>query len=94
MIAKTDDEWHLLSNEGNSVRDYRNAKTVGKESDSTHGGFRVKLSFTILASGHMADLCVVVSGLDEKELPMTEDELIRTKGIKVIKVPGLNQVVR
>ena len=79
---------HLLSNDGNEIKSYSNAKTVSKK-DGTHGGFRVKLCFTITAAGQMADICIIVSGLDENELPMSEADLSNSKGIRVIESQGL-----
>ena len=82
-------EWHILSKEGAKIKQYRNAKIVGKKSDASHGGFRVKLCFTISASGQMADLCIIVNGLSEDELPMSEEKLKQSRGIRVIEIAGL-----
>ena len=79
---------HLLSNDGNEIKSYRNAKSISKK-DGTHGGFRVKLCFTITAAGQMADICIIVSGLDENKLPMSEADLSNSKGIRVIEIKGL-----
>ena len=73
-------EWHILSKEGAKIKQFRNAKIVGKKSDASHGGFRVKLCFTFSASGQMSDLCIIVNELSEDELPMSEEELKKSCG--------------
>ena len=82
-------EWHILSREGAKIKQYRNAKIVGKKSDASHGGFRLKLCFTISASGQISDLCIIVNGLSEDELPMPEEELKESRGIRVIEIAVL-----
>ena len=62
---------------------------MGGKRSSNHGGFRVKLCFTITASGHMADVVVIVNGLTEKELPMSPDELTDSGGLRILEIPGL-----
>ena len=82
-------DWHVLSKEGNEVRKFRNTKNVGGKKDPNHGGFRVKLCFTISASGQMADLVVIINGLTHDELPMTNDQLKQCRGMRVLEIPGL-----
>ena len=47
---------------------------------------RLKFMTTYSASGYTAPLCLVVSGLNENELIMTDEELKESKGIFVLKV--------
>ena len=42
------------------------------------------------AAGYAALLCLVVSGLNEKESIMTNEELKESRGIYVLKVEGLS----
>jgi hypothetical protein len=82
-------DWHVISKEGAAKRKFRNTKRVGGKKDANHGGFRVKLCFTISASGQMADLVVIINGLSHEEFPMTEDELKQCRGMRVLEIPGL-----
>ena len=82
-------DWHVISKEGAGKRKFRNTKQVGGKKDPNHGGFRVKLCFTISASGQMADLVVIINGLNPGELPMTDDEMKQCRGIRVLEIPGL-----
>ena len=43
------------------------------ENNALIQGMRIKLMCTCSASGHAAPLCLVISGLDESELIMTDD---------------------
>ena len=47
------------------------------------------MCFSLSASGQMADLCVVIGGLTSDELPMSENELRASRGIRIIEVSGL-----
>ena len=47
------------------------------------------ITITISASGQNADLCIIVNGLSENELPMSEEELKQSRGIRVIEIAGL-----
>ena len=82
-------EWHILSKEGVAIKNFRNSKHVGKKKDANHGGFRVKMCFSLSASGQIADLCVVIGGLTSDELPMSENELRASRGIRIIEESGL-----
>ena len=53
-------------------------------------GMRVKLMCTYSASGCAAPLCLVVSGLDDSELIMTDDELKKSRGMYVMKIEGFS----
>ena len=52
-------------------------------------GMRIKMTTTHGAGGISGPICITVSGLDETELLMPDDELISRRGIFVIKVQGL-----
>ena len=52
-------------------------------------GMRVKMTTTHGASGTSAPMCITVSGLDETELFMSDDELVKRRGMFLIKVQGL-----
>ena len=45
---------------------------------------------TYSASRYVAPLCLVISGLDETELIMTENELKQSKGIYILKIEGFS----
>ena len=61
-----------------------------KENSKLTRGMRIKLMRTCSASGHAALLSLVVSGLDESELIMTDDELKDYKGMYVMKIEGFS----
>ena len=52
-------------------------------------GMRIKMTTTHGGSGISGPICITVSGLDDTELLFSDDELIRRRGIFVIKVQGL-----
>ena len=51
---------------------------------------RIKLMCTCSASGCATPLCLVVSGLDDSELIMTDDELKESRGTHVMKIEGFS----
>ena len=51
---------------------------------------QIKLMRTYSASGYAALLCLAVSGLDETELIITENELKQSKEIYILKVKGFS----
>ena len=53
-------------------------------------GMILKFIITYLASGYATPLCLVISGLNENELIMTDEELKESKGIFVLKVKGFS----
>ena len=59
-------------------------------SHAKYGGFRIKIAVTISAAGQMARLVLVLSGLNEDELKMSEDEIVKHRGVCVMKVEGLS----
>ena len=58
--------------------------------NAKYGGFRVKIAVTISAAGQFARLVVIVSGLNNDELKMDDDQAERYRGVCVIKVEGLS----
>ena len=65
------------------------AYEINEKSDLLNG-MRVKFMCTHIASGCSAPLCLVVSGLSENELLMTDEELKESRGTFVLKIEGFS----
>ena len=64
-----------LKNAGAHIRHELN------ENSESFQGMRIKMTGTYGASGIAAPICLNVSGLDENELIMTDEQLSASKGI-------------
>lgn len=58
--------------------------------NAKYGGFRIKIAVTISAAVQMARLVLVLSGLSEEELSMSQNEISNHRGMCVMKVEGLS----
>lgn len=79
----SDVEFFLASSCGVDERDTHSSYSV--EENVSMNGFRIKLTFTFSAGGHMAPIYITVTGLSEKELPVS----LCPTGMLKIKIPGL-----
>jgi len=82
-------QWKIIDKDSLSKMGTHSAYEISEDNKLTQG-IRIKMMCTYSASGYAAPLCLVVSGLDETELIMTDEELERSRGIYVMKIEGFS----
>ena len=86
--AKTAESWYLLQDNGfnDGVAKYNQSVYGNEEGGTDHlNGLRVRLTFTMNATGMLAATFITVTGVSEKELP----KKTCPSGVLYIQIPGL-----